>query len=222
MNAISVASAALVGCVALTALAGCGSSVRRTVISTTAPSEYPGVLHDPRTLPQDFMVRQTLTIKAKRDGKPAEAELDAVVQKQGDTLLILGFGPMNVKAFTLTQRDGTVELVQLMGPDVPFSPRNVVLDVHRVYFKRLPAPAEAGYSGVIRGELDGETVEETWRDGQVRARVFTRPGGPLRGAVRVELGAGCDASRCEPESATLSNEWFDYTLSIVNQSYERL
>ena len=219
MNAVSVALAALA---ALAGLAGCGAPVRRSVISTSAPSEYPGVLHDPRTLPRDFMVRQSLTIRARRDGKPVEAELDAVVQKQGDTLLIVGFGPMNVKAFTLTQRDDRLEFVQLMGPGLPFSPRNVVLDVHRVFFKRLPAPAEPGYSGVARGELDGEHVEETWRDGQLRALVFTRPGSTLRGAIRVELGAGCDPSHCEPESATLINEWFDYTLAIVNQDYERL
>jgi hypothetical protein len=204
------------------ALAACGPSARQSVIATGAPSEYPGVLHDPRTLAQDFMVRQSLTIRARRDGKPAELELDAVLQKQGDTLLILGFGPMNTKAFTLTQKGDRIEFVQFMGPPLPFSPRNIVVDVHRVYFKRLPAPAEAGYSGVRRGELDGESVEETWQDGQLRTSVFTRPGSTLEGAVRVERGPGCDASRCEPETAMLRNEWFDYTLAITSDAYERL
>lgn len=205
------------------ALAGCGQPVRRTVISTRAASEYPGVLHDPATLAHEFMVRQSLTINAVHDGKPVEQELDAVLQKQGDTLLILGFGPMNVKAFTLTQKRDTIEFVQYMGPQLPFSPRNIVVDVHRVYFKRLPPPAEAGYSGVNRGELDGESVEETWRDGELRAIVFTRPGDTrLKGAVRVELAAGCAPALCEPESATLHNEWFGYTLAIANDSYEVL
>ncbi len=204
-------------------LAACSGPPKRTaVILTSAPSEYPGVLPDPRTLPQDFMVRQTLTIKTQRDGKPVEAELDAVLQKQGDTLLIVGFGPMNAKAFTLTQRGDRIEFAQFMGPELPFSPRNIVVDVHRVYFKRLPAPTEASYSGVLRGELDGESVEETWKDGQLRGSVFTRPGSKLKGAVRVERGPGCDPVRCEPEAATLSNEWFGYTLAIANEDYERL
>ena len=203
-------------------LAGCTHPDRRSVIRTSAPSEYPGVLHDPRTLLQDFMVRQSLTIRTQRDGKPIEAELDAVLQKQGDTLAIVGLGPMNAKAFTLTQRGDRIEFVQFMGPELPFSPRNIVVDVHRVYFKRLPAPREDSYSGVLRGELDGESVEETWRDGQLRASIFTRPGSRLKGAIRVERGPGCDRSRCEPESATLRNEWFGYTLTIVNEGYERL
>ena len=225
MSAASTAvgpSGALGALGALVALAGCGHPVRSTVISTTEPAEYPCVLHDPRTLPHDFMVRQHLTIEAVHDGKPVTGQLDAVVQKQGDTLLIVGFGPMNVKAFTLTHRGDRMEFTQFLGPELPFSPRNVMVDVHRVFFKRLPAPAQAGYSGVVRGELDGEMVEETWQAGQLRATVFTRPGSALRGAVRVELGPGCDPIHCEPEAATLHNEWFDYTLTIVNEGYERL
>lgn len=204
------------------ALAGCSHPARSTVVSTTEPSEYPCVLHDPRTLAHDFMVRQRLAIHARHDGQPVDGALDAVVQKQGDTLLVVGFGPMNVKAFTLTHRGDRIEFVQFLGPALPFSPRNIVVDVHRVYFKQLPPPRDPAYSGVMRGELDGETVEETWRDGQLRARVFTRPGGALHGAVRVELGPGCTAARCEPASATLRNEWFDYALTITSEAYEAL
>ncbi|HEY0484553.1 MAG TPA: DUF3261 domain-containing protein [Kofleriaceae bacterium] len=209
--------------IALLALgAGCRHPARSTVISTTAPAEYPCVLHDPRTLPQDFMVRQSLTIRTQRDGKPVEGGFDAVVQKQGDTLLIVGFGPMNVKAFTIAHRGDRIEVTRLLGPELPFSPRNVVVDVHRVFFKRLAAPTQPGFSGVVRGELDGEHVEETWRDGELRATVFTRPGSALAGAIRIELGPGCHPDRCEPESAMLRNEWFGYTLTIANDGYERL
>jgi hypothetical protein len=206
---------------ALASLVGCRPPARTTVVAANDPDD-PGVLHDPRTLPHDFLVRQHLAIHAEHDGKPIDGELDAVLQKQGDTLLLVGFGPMNVKAFTLTQRADRIELVQFYGPDLPFSPRNVVVDVHRVFFKRLPPPADAAYSGVIRGELDGEQVEETWQAGELRARVFTRPGSGLAGAVRVELGAGCTAARCEPVSATLRNEWFAYTLAITNDDFEAL
>jgi len=226
-------SIVVIACLSI-GLGGCGHPARQSVIMTSAPSEYPGVLHDPRTLLQDFMVRQSLTIRTQREGKPVEFELEAVLQKQGDTLLIVGLGPMDAKAFTLTQRSDRIEFVQFMGPELPFSPRNIVVDVHRVYFKRLPAPppvpappgdpagSDAGYSGVLRGELDGEIVEETWRDGQLRSSTFTRPGSTRRGAVRVDRGPGCDRSRCEPESATLRNEWFGYTLTIASDGYERL
>ena len=166
-------------------------------------------------------IYQHLSVHARRDGKPVDGEFDAILQKQGDTLLIVGLGPMNVKAFTLEQRGDRIEFTQLFGPELPFSPRNVVVDVHRVFFQRLPAPAP-GYSGTKRGELDGETVEETWQAGELRRAVFTRPGSALRGAVSVELGPGCTPAACEPASAKLRNEWFDYALEIANDGYERL
>jgi hypothetical protein len=203
-------------------LAGCGGPARHVVLSASAPSDYPCVLHDPATLPHDFVVRQSLTVHTRRDGKPVDGQFDAILQKQGDTLLIVGFGPMNVKAFTLEQRGDRIEFTQWFGPELPFSPRNVVVDVHRVFFHHLPPPAEPGYSGAARGELDGETVEETWQGGELRRAVFTRPGSALRGAVSVELGPGCTPAACEPASATLRNEWFGYTLEIASEGYERL
>ncbi|HEY4182507.1 MAG TPA: DUF3261 domain-containing protein [Kofleriaceae bacterium] len=204
----------------LAVLAACGGAPKRHVtIDTTAPAAYPGTLADPKTLHPDFMVRQSLVIHAKKPtGEKIDAELDAVLQKQGDTLLVLGLGPMNVKAFTLTQKGTILEAEQFVGPDMQFSPRNIVLDVHRVLFKRLPVPKEA--STVVTGELDGEHVEETWKDGQLRTRVFTRPG--FKGAVRVELGDGCTQTVCEPASAKLTNEWLDYTIEITNEGFEPL
>ena len=219
---MTLARAASLALAACAALAACGQPARTTVLSTTAPAEYPCVLHDPATLPHDFLVRQNLTIHTVRDGKPIDGQFDAIVQKQGDTLLLVGFGPMNVKAFTLSHRGDRIEFHQFYGPELPFSPRNVVVDVHRVFFKRLAPPAQAGYSGTTRGELDGETVEETWQGGELRGAVFTRPHSALRGAVRVDLGPGCTPAACEPASATLHNEWFNYTLTIVNEEYERL
>lgn len=211
--------------VAILVLAACGGGTpRKIVIPTDAPAEYPGVLHDPATLKPNFMVRQTLTLrsKSKYEGKPVEGEIDAVLQKDGDSILIIGFGPMNIKAFTLLHKGGTITFENFVGRELPFSPRNILVDVHRVFFKRLPAPVGPNYSGVQRGQLDGETLEETWQDGELRASTFTRPGDTLKGAVRIQFGTGCAPDYCEPETAMLRNEWFGYTLTIANESFERL
>jgi hypothetical protein len=205
--------------VVLVALAACGGPPRHAVFATDAPARYPAVLHPPRTLGPDFMVRQTLTLHAVHDGEPVTAEFDAVLQKRGDELLVLGLGPMNVKAFTVKQDETTIAFDQFMGPPLAFAPRDIIVDVHRVFFKRLPGPAP---DGTRAGELDGEHVEETWEGGELRRIVFTRPGEPLRGAVRVELGPGCTQARCEPETATLHNEWFGYTLDVVDDAFEWL
>jgi hypothetical protein len=192
------------------ALAACGPGPRPA---------YPGVLHPPSALGPDFMVRQSLTIHATRDGKPVTAELDAVLQKRGAELLVLGLGPMDQKAFTLTQRASAIDYQHYMGPRLAFEPRDMLVDIHRVFFKRLPGPPPEGTRG---GELDGEHVEETWHDGELRRIAYTRPGERFVGAVRVELGPGCKPARCEPATATLRNEWFGYTVEIANEAFEWL
>ncbi len=211
--------------VAMLVLAACGGGTpRKIVIPTDAPAEYPGVLHDPATLKPNFMVRQTLTLrsKSKYEGKPVEGEIDAVLQKDGDSILIIGFGPMNIKAFTLLHKSTTITFENFVGRELPFSPRNILVDVHRVFFKRLPTPADPKYSGVQRGQLDGETLEETWQDGELRGSVFTRPSSTFKGAIRIQFGTGCAPDHCEPDTAMLRNEWFGYTLTIANESFERL
>ena len=231
----------------------CGPTLH-TSMSTTDRAEYPCVLHDPSTLHPDFMVRQTVAVHAVADGKSIHRQFDAVLQKQGDTLLMIGLGPANVKGFTLQQKDdrsidptphsllgsavtlgnpwrgthpgraGVIEFKQFMGPALPFSPRNMLVDVHRVYFKRLPPRGDgAPDTGVRRGELDGEMVEETWKDGNLRSVMFTRPDHPeLHGAIRIEMGPGCQRNACAPDAIQLQNEWFHYRLEIINGDYERL
>jgi hypothetical protein len=215
--------AAAVWVVVALALGCASSSPRHLVLSADDAAEgYPAVLHDPAEWPENFMVRQSIDIRGQKDGRTVEGQLDAVVQKKDDTLIILGLGPMNARAFTLTQRGRRIEFDQLAGPRLPFSPRNILIDVHRVFFKALPRPDGAGASGVVRGELDGESVEERWEHGELKERSFTRPGSALRGALRVEYGAGCRADRCRPESVTVNNQWFGYTLTITNHDYEAL
>lgn len=189
--------------------AACGGGLpRHRVLDAGDDEGYPCVLHDPAALTPDFMVRQHLRIDAR--GK--HGELDAVLQKQGASLTIVGLGPMDERAFTLTQTGRRIEFTQRLGPELPFSPRVILVDVHRVYFKALPAPPA--------GEMDGEHVEERWEADELRARAFTRPG--FRGAVRIDYGPGCRRDRCLPERVTLRNEWFGYTLAITSQGYEAL
>ena len=204
---------------------GCGGGTpRHAEIATAAPAAYPGVLQPPADLHPDFSVRQTLVIHAKDGaGKPVDAEIDAVLQKQGDTLLVVGFGPMNTKAFTLTQKADKITFDQYVGPQLPFSPRNIVVDIHRVYFMRLPPPTDPAFTGPIEGELNSEHVVETWQAGSLRGLVFTRPADPtLAGAIRIELGPGCTLAACEPKTATLRNEWFGYSIAIESDDYELL
>lgn len=181
----------------------------------TAERPYPGVLHPPRELSPDLVVEQH--IEATKDG--SGDGFDAVVQKRGDELLVVGLGPASVRAFVIRQFGDAIDFEQRLGPKPPFPARNVLVDVHRVFFKRLDG--DAPVDGARTGSVDGEEVRETWRGGELVERSFSRPG-ELSGAVRVRYGPGCRADRCEPRTVRLLNEWFGYALTIDNKRFHWL
>lgn len=178
---------------------------------------YPGILHAPGELSPDFAVEQHVEIR-KGEGTGG---FDAVLQKRAGELVIVGLGPMGIRAFTLKQVGDEAVFEQAMGPKFPFPPRNVLVDIHRAFFKRLPAPPGGFPDGVHEGELDEERVVETWRGGELRERAYHRPS--FRpGAVRVTYGPGCRADRCEPATVRIDNGWFGYRLDIENRSFTPL
>lgn len=204
---------ALLFVVASMALAACSpaSPAKSAEPDTT---EYPCVLHEPRSLTPDFAVDQHVVVKkGDRTG-----EFDGVLQKRGDELLVVGLGPMGVRAFVLRQEGTAIHFEQSMGPSLPFPPRNVLVDVHRAFFKRLPSPPA---DGEHHGRLDGEDVTEIWRAGSLVERRYERPS--FRpGAVRVRYGPGCTAESCEPATIEVLNDWFGYELRITNGRFTRL
>ena len=197
-------------CVALAlCVSACGAKIKAPI-----DAEYPGTTPAPETLKPDFMVEQH--VEATRGDK--KGAFDAVLQKQGDELVVVGLGPMKTRAFVLRQKGLRVTYEQRFGPPLPFPPRNIVVDVHRVFFKRLPHVANA--DGTFDGTLDDERVFEVWRDGMLRERRFFRT--DQRGAVKIEFGEGCRVEKCEPDHVRITNEWFGYTLDITNSIYQPL
>jgi hypothetical protein len=196
--------------VVLALLAACGAPPR------TAPAslDYPCVLHPPREITPDIAVEQHVEVK-KQDH---HGSFDGVLQKRGDELLLVGLGPMGTRAFVLRQEGDAVRFEQSMGPALPFPPRNVLVDVHRAFFKRLPLDKTDGEQ---RGVLDDEEVTEVWKNGALLERRYERPSF-RSGAVRVRYGPGCAADRCEPQHVRIVNEWFGYEIMIDNRRFTRL
>ena len=211
--------ARLAGCalaLALTLLGAC-CPPRDTRAGSVGDDAYPGVLHPPSELTPDVVIEQHVeATKGDRTGG-----FDAVLQKRGGELVLVGLGPLGVRAFTIWQEGADVRYEQRLGPVFPFPPRDVLVDVHRAFFKRLALPvAPSPRDGAFRGALDGEDVEEIWRGGELVERRYVRDGRP--GAVRVLYGPGCGVSRCEPASVRLVNEWFGYELVIENRRFHAL
>lgn len=174
-----------------------------------ADTEYPGIIHPASELTPDFMVEQH--IEARKNDRTGG--FDAVLQKKGGDLTIVGLGPVGIRAFVLRQVGTDATFEQSMGPAFPFPPRNVLVDVHRAFFKRLPPDA-------TKGTIDDEEVTETWKDGTLVERDFHR--GDRPGAIRVHYGPGCTRERCEPSTIRLVNEWFGYELTIENRRFQAL
>lgn len=195
---------------------GCAAHTPPPASAPLAPDTTP--LERPAALRPNFSVRQH--IEASSHGK--SGAFDAVVQKQARELLVVGLGPAGVRMFMLKQNDAPADdgitFEQSFGPKLPFSPRNIVLDIHRLFFMGLPASARTADDGTFEGETAAGKIREIWRGGELRERQFSHPS--RQGAILISYGAGCRKERCAPEYATIDNGWFNYVLRIENSDYQ--
>jgi Protein of unknown function (DUF3261) len=188
--------------------------------SAGALADYPGTLLPVELLKPDFSVRQKVAIRYK----DKQGGFEAVLQKRGDQLLVVGLGPLGVRTFVLEQRREAISFKQNFGPPLPFPPRNILLDIQRAFFvQRSPFPADVQATStattLLDGVQDGERIDETWQQGSLKERSYRRPD-THKGAVRVRYQGPCNRKRCQPEKIVLTNEWYGYELTIENEDYE--
>jgi hypothetical protein len=198
---------------ALSLIAGCAPAAQSP---PTAMADYPGVLHAASSLHPDFSVQQTMQI---RFGE-SSGTIDGVLQKQGNHLLVVGLGPLGVRAFVLEQSGDAISFKQNFGPPLPFPPRNIVVDIHRAYYMRVPralVPAATQQATIARVHQDDEDIEELWQAGNLKRRTFRRTG--MKGAVSVEFFGKCTATVCAPNKIVIDNGWFGYRLEIDSEEY---
>lgn len=185
----------------------------------TAEAEpYPGMLIDPSTIDRDFLMRQKLS----GEWRGRRLNFEAVVQKQGDTLTVIGLSPFGTKAFLLTQTGTTVEFENFIDRELPFPPKYMLQDIHRIYLydSALPWGVE-GPDGQSEAEVAEETVVDSWEAGTLRSRSFTRLDGQPEGAIQVDYGDGMKAG-IPPASLVFDNGWFGYKLTIQTVQYQAI
>lgn len=190
---------------------GCGSAAE-----PAGPPRYPGTLRPASELGADVMMRQTL----EADWGAGSQAFEAVFQKQGDELVLLGLGPHGGRAFLLEHAGGEVRFETFVELDLPFPPRYVLLDVQRTFFpylSREPLP-----DGVHEERMDGERVRETWRDGRLLERTFERLDGDPEGTIRVDYGPGLVFGQPPPGEIVFHNGWYGYTLRVRTVDYRAL
>ncbi|MBL8730045.1 MAG: DUF3261 domain-containing protein [Planctomycetes bacterium] len=175
-----------------------------------ADMDYPGTLQPATTLATDVLWQQRITAHWGEDGQRG---FDAAVQKQGDTLTVLGLSPVGSVGFVMLLRGTAIELQNQSDQELPFPPRFILLDVQRTFYPWL-APA-AGPDGARTGIVGDERVQELWRDGRLLQRRFTRLDGRPEGAITITYDwRDAEPQRLAPRHTVLDNGWFGYRLTV--------
>jgi hypothetical protein len=178
----------------------------------TTPAAYPTTLIRPSAIDGDFALEQEVTITHAE----GENGFRAVLQKQGDEIVLVGLGPHGGRAFALTQRGLETSYESFVPMELPFPPEYMLYDVHRTWFVRS-GPPEGG-TGDTTTERDGERIHETWREGRLESRTFERVSGDPAGTITARypggLPTGAPARTAPPDEVTLDNGWFGYTIRV--------
>ena len=174
---------------------------------------YPTVLAPPSSLGGDFAMEQVVTMRHQQ----GENTFRAVLQKQGDELVLLGLAPHGGRAFVLTQRGTEVTFESFMPRELPFPPEYIFHDIHRAWFKDAPG---------LGGELEGERVTERAEGGRVVERRYERLDGRPEGAIVVSYGdglaPGAPVTAAPPPTIELVNGWFGYSATIESSNWQAL
>ena len=176
-------------------------------------ASYPGALVNVATVPEDFLWRQQIVMRYAG----LTHSFDAVVQKRGPKLTVLGLTPFGTRAFLIEQRATRLSSQNFGSRALPFEPRSVLLDFHRVFLIRL-TPGK--HSGHVSAMVSGERVCERWQDGRLFQRRFSRPE-TFPGSITVNYPGGMVFPTPSP-TIRLKNGWFDYQLEIKTLQAERL
>lgn len=169
------------------------------------PRPYPGELVPPGELPGAVLYRQR--VETRFPGRPP-ARFQAVVQKKGDALLVVGLGPMATRAFTIALR-GREVTAEYRAPEArALPPGHLLQDVQRAFFRGLPGPLPDGEHA---GQDRGEELRERWAEGRLLERTFQRQDAP--GRLRLVYEGGWVHGEAPPP-VRLENGWLDYELAI--------
>ena len=145
-------------------------------------------------------------------------EFRAVLQRRGDQLLLVGFGPHGGRGFVLQQNGREVELESHLPEALPFPAEFMLHDIQRVWFRGLSAPRPDGEHREVVGD---EESTERWRDGRIEERTFRRldddPPEVLRAVYEGGLGGASP-----PSAVRWHNTWYGYTLILTTLSHQLL
>lgn len=150
------------------------SGLLLSLTSCASPRPPPSdALHEESSelVSSDQLATRPFTVVQRIRGKHGTEEVAfaCVVQLSEDKLRVTGMTTESPRAFVVEQDGIEVHSRRLMPRDVPFEPTQVLFDIHRIFFRGLPAPQSDGTHELLD---HGEVVREVWKDGHVVQRHF--------------------------------------------------
>lgn len=176
---------------------------------------YRGPLVPPEDIPTDFVWQQRVSAFFGE----TKGAFDAILQKTGEELLVLGLTPFKTRGFALEQRGQTYEYEQFVPFDLPFSPEAVLYDIHRAFFFELEGPFPS--SGSRASSFEDETIVDTFADGKLIRRVFSSVSGTNE-KLLVDYAAPGYAPLRPPSMTKLDNRAYGYRLEVETFSIQAL
>lgn len=170
--------------------------------------------------PGEFVLQHRVQIRWRSPQGDGEESFDAAFQKQNDTLLLVGLGPMHRIGFELRLEGGVVQFVNHTGREMPFRPEDILADVQRVYYPWLQ-PTTSCFDCQRSGDRLGFQIQERIGASLLEERVFRVPEHPEIGSVTIEY-SGEPFFEEIPTRIHIRNEWFGYDLLIENLRSDRI
>lgn len=215
----------LLSALLLGAVLGCSAAERplatrhpHDALAHGSPFQEPGLrsalnqLQPAEALAAEFVLQQHVTIQWSSPSGPGEAEFDAALERKGDSLLLLGLGPMQRVGFELELRRKKIRFKNHTGREVPFRPEDILADVQRVFYPWID-PKKNCRNCQRTGLWGSLEIEEQLGPEHLKQRLFQVRGRPELGNVMIQY-SGQALLGALPNKAEVQNDWFGYQLTI--------
>lgn len=162
--------------------------------------------------------QRPFALEQRLRGRYGEQEFDAhvVLQWHEGVLRLVGLAPFGARAFVVEQRGADVRVENALGRALPFDPRHVLVDIHRVLFSGFDRPQPDGVHELRQGDA---LIRERWQGGRLLERRFVSPAGedtavvsfsgPPAPVIAPRVRLVNQTMRYQLEIETLSQQWLE-------------
>jgi len=167
----------------------------------------PDLLASSEAIEPDFLVHQ----RVHATFGERELVFQAVIQAARGRLTVIALTLQGARVFTLEQSGKRVSFERHTEMALPFSPKHILVDIHRAYFRFAASAPPRGDHRVFRQK--GEIVRETWRRGVLIDRVVELAAAERPERIAIHYGSG--GPRLLERPLSYRNGYLGYTLVVT-------